>query len=170
MSNATPATAPRKNTVSRTLIPMVIVGAIVAMVVPIPAVLLDMLLAVNLAFALLILLAVLTLRDTLDLSTFPSLILITTLMRLALNVSSTRLILLDGYAGKVIATFGSFVIGGSVVVGLVVFLILVVIQFVVITSGAGRVAEVGARFALDAMPGKQMAIDADLAAGLINEH
>ncbi|MTV27327.1 FHIPEP family type III secretion protein [Nitriliruptoraceae bacterium ZYF776] len=139
------------------------------MVVPIPPVLLDLLLAANLAFAVLILLAVLALRDTLDLSTFPSLILITTLMRLALNVSSTRLILLDGYAGKVIATFGEFVIGGSIVVGLVVFLILVVIQFVVITSGAGRVAEVGARFALDAMPGKQMAIDADLAAGLIDE-
>lgn len=167
MSDAT--RAPSKNLLSRTLIPMVLVGAIVAMVVPIPAVLLDMLLAVNLAFALLILLAVLTLRDTLDLSTFPSLILISTLMRLALNVSSTRLILLEGYAGKVIATFGSFVVGGSVVVGLVVFLILVVIQFAVITSGAGRVAEVGARFALDAMPGKQMAIDADLAAGLINE-
>ncbi|MCC5948829.1 MAG: FHIPEP family type III secretion protein [Nitriliruptoraceae bacterium] len=157
------------NTLSRSLIPAVIVGAIVAMVVPIPAVLLDMLLAINLAFALLVLLAVLTLRDTLDLSTFPSLILITTLMRLALNVSSTRLILLEGYAGRVIETFGSFVVGGSVVVGLVVFLILVVIQFAVITSGAGRVAEVGARFALDAMPGKQMAIDADLAAGLIDE-
>jgi flagellar biosynthesis protein FlhA len=160
---------PRPRVVSRTIVPVVLVGSIIAMVVPIPPVLLDLLLAVNLAFALLILLAVLTLRDTLDLSTFPSLILITTLMRLALNVSSTRLILLDGYAGKVIATFGSFVVGGSVVVGLVVFLILVVIQFVVITNGAGRVAEVGARFALDAMPGKQMAIDADLAAGAIDE-
>jgi flagellar biosynthesis protein FlhA len=162
------AVAP-KRAISRTLVPLVIVGAIITMVVPIPPVLLDALLAANLAFALLILLAVLTLRDTLDLSTFPSLILITTLMRLALNVSSTRLILLDGYAGKVIDTFGQFVVGGSVVVGLVVFLILVVIQFAVITNGAGRVAEVGARFALDAMPGKQMAIDADLAAGLIDE-
>jgi flagellar biosynthesis protein FlhA len=155
--------------ISRTVVPFVLVGAVVTMVVPIPPALLDVLLAANLAFALLILLAVLTLRDTLDLSTFPSLILITTLMRLALNVSSTRLILLDGYAGKVIDTFGQFVVGGSVVVGLVVFLILVVIQFAVITNGAGRVAEVGARFALDAMPGKQMAIDADLAAGLIDE-
>jgi flagellar biosynthesis protein FlhA len=154
---------------SRTVVPFVLVGAVITMVVPIPPALLDVLLAANLAFALLILLAVLTLRDTLDLSTFPSLILITTLMRLALNVSSTRLILLDGYAGKVIDTFGQFVVGGSVVVGLVVFLILVVIQFAVITNGAGRVAEVGARFALDAMPGKQMAIDADLAAGLIDE-
>jgi flagellar biosynthesis protein FlhA len=158
-----------KKLLSRTVVPVVLVGAVITMVVPIPPALLDLLLAANLAFALLILLAVLTLRDTLDLSSFPSLILITTLMRLALNVSSTRLILLDGYAGKVIATFGEFVVGGSVVVGLVVFLILVVIQFAVITSGAGRVAEVGARFALDAMPGKQMAIDADLAAGLINE-
>jgi flagellar biosynthesis protein FlhA len=158
-----------KRLMSRTVVPVVMVGAVVMMVVPIPPVLLDVLLAANLAFALLILLAVLTLRDTLDLSTFPSLILITTLMRLALNVSSTRLILLEGYAGKVIATFGNFVVGGSIVVGLVVFLILVVIQFAVITSGAGRVAEVGARFALDAMPGKQMAIDADLAAGLISE-
>jgi flagellar biosynthesis protein FlhA len=159
----------RGNTVTRSVVPVVLVGAVVAMVVPIPAVLLDALLAVNLTVALVILLAVLTLRDTLDLSTFPSLILITTLMRLALNVSSTRLILLDGYAGKVIDTFGQFVVGGSVVVGLVVFLILVVIQFAVITAGAGRVAEVGARFALDAMPGKQMAIDSDLAAGLIDE-
>ncbi|WP_211262657.1 flagellar biosynthesis protein FlhA [Nitriliruptor alkaliphilus] len=153
----------------RTVVPFVIIGAVVTMVVPIPPALLDLLLALNLAFAILIMLAVLTMRDTLQLSSFPSLILITTLMRLALNVSSTRLILLDGYAGKVIATFGEFVIGGSIVVGLVVFLILVVIQFAVITSGAGRVAEVGARFALDAMPGKQMAIDADLAAGLIDE-
>ncbi|MFA9446435.1 FHIPEP family type III secretion protein [Egicoccus sp. AB-alg6-2] len=154
---------------ARSIVPLMLVGAVVTMVVPIPPVLLDLLLALNLAFALLILLSVLTLKDTLALSSFPSLILLTTLMRLALNVSSTRLILLEGYAGKVIETFGSFVVGGSVVVGLVVFLILVVIQFVVITNGAGRVAEVGARFALDAMPGKQMAIDADLAAGLINE-
>ncbi len=162
-------TPPARHLLSRTIVPIVLVGAVVMMVVPIPPVLLDALLAANLAFALLVLLAVLTLRDTLDLSTFPSLILITTLMRLALNVSSTRLILLDGYAGKVIDTFGQFVVGGSVVVGLVVFLILIVIQFAVITAGAGRVAEVGARFALDAMPGKQMAIDADLAAGAINE-
>ena len=96
-------------------------------------------------------------------------ILVLTLFRLALNVSSTRLVLTDGYAGKVIETFGSFVIGGSLVVGLVVFMILVIIQFVVITNGAGRVAEVGARFTLDAMPGKQMAIDADLNAGLIDD-
>ena len=169
MSATAPARKPAGTMLTRTAVPVVLVGAVVAMVVPMPPQLLDMLLATNLAFALVILLAVLTLRDTLDLSTFPSLILITTLMRLALNVSSTRLILLDGYAGKVIDTFGQFVVGGSVVVGLVVFLILVVIQFAVITAGAGRVAEVGARFALDAMPGKQMAIDADLAAGQMNE-
>ncbi|MFA9430909.1 flagellar biosynthesis protein FlhA [Egicoccus sp. AB-alg2] len=169
MSDGARTTARGGRNLARSIVPLLLVGAVITMVVPIPPVLLDLLLALNLAFALLILLAVLTLRDTLDLSSFPSLILLTTLMRLALNVSSTRLILLDGYAGKVIATFGNFVVGGSIVVGLVVFLILVVIQFVVITNGAGRVAEVGARFALDAMPGKQMAIDADLAAGLIDE-
>ncbi|GGI06731.1 flagellar biosynthesis protein FlhA [Egicoccus halophilus] len=164
-----PTTAKGGRNLARTAVPLLLIGAVIMMVVPIPPMLLDLMLALNLAFALLILLSVLTLRDTLALSSFPSLILLTTLMRLALNVSSTRLILLEGYAGKVIATFGSFVVGGSIIVGLVVFLILVVIQFVVITNGAGRVAEVGARFALDAMPGKQMAIDADLAAGLINE-
>src|SRR3546814_1254932 len=100
-------------------------------------------------------------KRPLDFSIFPSLLLVATMARLSLNVSSTRLVLLDGFAGKVIESFGHFVIGGSVIVGLVIFLILVVIQFVVITNGAGRVAEVGARFTLDAMPGKQMAIDAD---------
>jgi flagellar biosynthesis protein FlhA len=154
---------------SRGLVPLVFITAVLMMVVPIPAVLLDALLAVNITIAVLVLLAVLYLRDTLDFAVFPSVLLMATLLRLALNVSSTRLILIDGYAGKVIETFGGFVIGGSVVVGLVVFLILVVIQFVVITNGAGRVAEVAARFTLDAMPGKQMAIDADLASGLIDE-
>ncbi|MBW3657190.1 MAG: flagellar biosynthesis protein FlhA [Actinobacteria bacterium] len=149
--------------------PALLVGAVLMMVIPLPAVLLDVLLAVNITVAIVILLTVMNLKDTLQLSVFPSLLLMTTLVRLALNVSSTRLVLLDGYAGKVIETFGNFVIGGSVVVGLVVFLILIVIQFAVITNGAGRVAEVAARFTLDAMPGKQMAIDADLAAGLIDE-
>ena len=107
--------------------------------------------------------------DPMKFSVFPSLLLVTTLFRLALNVSTTRLILLHGDAGDVIQSFGNFVVGGNLVVGLVVFLILVVIQFVVITNGAGRVAEVAARFTLDAMPGKQMAIDADLNAGLIDE-
>ena len=139
------------------------------MVLPISPWLLDILLAANFAFAIVVLFATLLLKDSLELSVFPSLLLVATLARLSLNVSSTRLILIDGYAGKVIDTFGGFVIGGSVIVGLVVFLILIVIQFVVITNGAGRVAEVAARFTLDAMPGKQMAIDADLSAGLIDE-
>ena len=150
-------------------IPAAVVGVVLIMVVPMPAPLLDLLLVLNMAVAVLILLISLYVNKPLDFSTFPSMLLIATLFRLALNVSSTRLVLLDGYAGKVIESFGNFVIGGSVVVGLVIFLILVVIQFIVITNGAGRVAEVGARFTLDAMPGKQMAIDADLNSGLIND-
>lgn len=144
--------------------------AIVAlMVVPLPGFLLDLLLSINIAFGVLLLLSTIMTAKALDLASFPSLLLIATLFRLALNVSSTRLILTTGSAGGVIESFGSFVVGGSVVVGLVVFLILVVIQFVVVTNGASRVAEVGARFTLDALPGKQMAIDADLGAGLIDE-
>jgi flagellar biosynthesis protein FlhA len=154
---------------AQVLTPLLLVGVVLMMVVPMSPVLLDVLLTLNITLAILALLGAMLLRDSLELSVFPSFLLVSTLTRLALNVSSTRLILLDGYAGKVIDTFGGFVIGGSVVVGLVVFLILVVIQFVVITNGAGRVAEVAARFTLDAMPGKQMAIDADLSSGLINE-
>ena len=154
---------------ARVAVPLLVVGAVLMMVVPLPPALLDMLLALNIAVAVLVMLAVLLLEDSMELSAFPAILLMATVFRLALNVSSTRLILLEGYAGKVIQTFGEFVVGGSVVVGLVVFLILIVIQFAVITAGAGRVAEVGARFALDAMPGKQMAIDADLASGLIDE-
>ena len=155
---------------SSLLVPLGLVGITMMMVVPVSATFLDLLLAANITLAIVILLAVILLRDSLELSVFPSLLLMTTLARLALNVSSTRLILLDGNAGKVIDTFGTFVIGSSVIVGLVVFLILIVIQFVVITNGATRVAEVAARFTLDAMPGKQMAIDADLGAGLIDEN
>ncbi len=140
------------------MLPIFVVGAVVMMVIPVSPVVLDLLLTLNIAFAVLVLLSVITLRDALDLSVFPALLLVMTLARLALNVSSTRLILLDGYAGRVIETFGNFVVGGSVIVGLVVFLILIVIQFAVVTNGAGRVAEVAARFTLDAMPGKQMAI------------
>lgn len=151
------------------LLPVFVVGAVLMMVIPVSPVVLDLLLTLNIAFAVLVLLSVVTLRDSLELSVFPALLLVMTLARLALNVSSTRLILLDGYAGRVIETFGGFVVGGSVIVGLVVFLILIVIQFAVVTNGAGRVAEVAARFTLDAMPGKQMAIDADLSAGLIDE-
>ncbi|HEU5084065.1 MAG TPA: flagellar biosynthesis protein FlhA [Acidimicrobiales bacterium] len=150
-------------------IPIAIVSMVVMMVVPLPAVLLDLLFVLNIALAVLVLLVSMQVQRPLDFAVFPSLLLVATMFRLALNVSSTRLVLLDGYAGKVIAAFGEFVVGGSLVVGLVIFLILVVIQFLVITNGAGRVAEVTARFTLDAMPGKQMAIDADLNAGLIDE-
>src|SRR5512145_252354 len=139
------------------------------LVVPLPALVLDLLIAVNITAALLILMTAMFVNKPLDFAVFPALILVATLFRLALNVSATRLVLLDGYAGKVIDTFGHFVIGGSLIVGIIVFAILVVIQFVVVTNGAGRVAEVGARFTLDAMPGKQMAIDADLNSGLITE-
>ncbi len=150
-------------------VPIGVVMIVVMLVVPLPAVLLDLLLAFNISLSLLILLTAMFVSKPLDFAAFPAVILVLTLFRLALNISSTRLVLTDGYAGKVIETFGHFVIGGSLVVGLVVFLILVIIQFVVITNGAGRVAEVGARFTLDAMPGKQMAIDADLNAGLIDD-
>ena len=138
------------------------------LVVPLPTMLLDGLLALSIALSVLVLLVTLGTRDPIDFSGFPSLLLLLTLFRLGLNVSTTRLILAQGYAGEVINAFGNFLIGGNVVVGLVIFLILVVINFMVITKGAGRIAEVAARFTLDAMPGKQMAIDADLGAGLID--
>ncbi|MGY1649695.1 flagellar biosynthesis protein FlhA [Geodermatophilus sp. SYSU D01119] len=154
---------------TKAAVPVGVVAIVLMLVVPLPAALLDLLLGFNITAALLILLVSMQIKRPLDFAVFPSLILIATLFRLALNVSSTRLVLTDGYAGKVIEAFGHFVIGGSLVVGLVIFVILTIIQFVVITNGAGRVAEVGARFTLDAMPGKQMAIDADLNAGLINE-
>ncbi|MGY1720871.1 MULTISPECIES: flagellar biosynthesis protein FlhA [unclassified Blastococcus] len=150
-------------------VPIGVVSIVLMLVVPLPAAMMDMLIGLNLAISLLVLLVAMQIRKPLDFAVFPSLLLIATLFRLALNVSSTRLVLTDGYAGKVIEAFGHIVIGGSLVVGLVIFLILTIVQFVVITNGAGRVAEVGARFTLDAMPGKQMAIDADLNAGLINE-
>ena len=151
------------------LAPAAIIMMVVMMVVPLPPVLLDLLLAFNLTLALVVLLVTMFTTEPLQFSIFPSLLLVTTLFRLALNVSSTRLILLRGYAGQIIRQFGQFVVGGNAVVGFIVFLILVIIQFVVITRGAERVAEVAARFTLDAMPGKQMAIDADLNAGLISE-
>jgi flagellar biosynthesis protein FlhA len=154
---------------TKAAVPIGVVSIVLMLVVPLPAAVLDMLLAVNITGSLLILLVSMQIKRPLDFAVFPSLVLIATLLRLALNVSSTRLVLTDGYAGKVIEAFGHFVIGGSLIVGLVIFVILTIIQFVVITNGAGRVAEVGARFTLDAMPGKQMAIDADLNAGLINE-
>ncbi|MEE8421944.1 MAG: FHIPEP family type III secretion protein, partial [Dehalococcoidia bacterium] len=142
---------------------------LVMMVVPLPPALVDLLIATNIAVAITILLVAMYSREVLAFSVFPSLLLLVTLFRLAINVSSTRLILLQADAGDIIESFGLFVVGGSVVVGIVVFLILLVIQFVVITNGAGRVAEVAARFTLDAMPGKQMSIDADLNAGIVTE-
>ncbi len=142
---------------------------LVMMIVPIPPVFLDMLVALNMTFSLGVLLVTMYITEPLQFSVFPSLLLLATLFRLSLNVSATKLILLRGNAGSVIQAFGGFVVGGNYVVGLIVFLILVIIQFVVITTGAGRVAEVAARFTLDAMPGKQMSIDADLNAGMITE-
>ncbi|MEV7431618.1 flagellar biosynthesis protein FlhA [Nocardioides sp. NPDC092400] len=150
-------------------VPLGIVLIVVMLVIPLPAIVLDLLIALNITGALLILLTAMFVSRPLDFAAFPAVLLVMTLFRLALNVSATRLVLLHGDAGKVIETFGHFVVGGSLIVGLIVFAILLVIQFVVITNGAGRVAEVGARFTLDAMPGKQMAIDADLNSGLIDE-
>ena len=150
-------------------VPIGIAVIVVMLVVPIPSQLLDILITANITFALVVLGVSLRVTDPLEFAAFPSVLLIATMFRLALNVSATRLVLLHAYAGSVIESFGHFVVGGSVIVGLVVFAILFIIQFVVITSGAGRVAEVGARFTLDAMPGKQMAIDADLNAGHIDE-
>jgi flagellar biosynthesis protein FlhA len=147
-----------------------VVVVVALLVVPLPPFMLDALLSLSFALSIVILLVTLSVRDPLELNVFPSLLLLITLFRLGLNVCSTRLILSHGHAGKVIAAFGGFVIGGNYVVGLVIFLILVVINFVVITKGAGRIAEVAARFTLDAMPGRQMSIDADLGAGMIDEN
>ncbi len=144
-------------------------GTILLLILPIPPFLLDLLLTMSIGLSLLTLLVILYLRTPAEFTGFPTLLLFITLYRLALNVASTRLILLDGYAGHIIESFGNFVVRGNYVVGLVVFSILVLINFIVITKGAGRIAEVAARFTLDAMPGKQMAIDAELNAGLINE-
>ncbi len=146
-----------------------VVLVVTMLVVPLPPPLIDLLITLNISAALTVVVATMYLGKALDFSSFPSLLLLTTMFRLAINVSVTRLILTTGDAGTVVKAFGAFVVGGNVVVGLVIFLILVVIQFVVVTNGAGRVAEVGARFTLDAMPGKQMAIDADLNAGLITD-
>ena len=145
------------------------VAVLATLIIPLPTLILDMFLACSISLAIGVLVVTLSSKEALELSTFPSLLLFVTLFRLSLNVASTRLILLNGNAGKIIETFGGFVAGGSFVVGLVIFLILVVIQFIVITKGAERISEVSARFTLDAMPGKQMAIDADLNAGTITE-
>jgi len=148
-----------------------VIAVILMLIIPIPAILLDFLIAISFALTLIVLITVMYMTRAVDLSVFPSLLLVTTVYRLALNVSSTRLILLKGplFNGKIIKAFGQFVVGGNYVVGIIIFLILIAVQFIVITKGATRVSEVAARFTLDAMPGKQMAIDADLSSGLITE-
>src|SRR5947209_5699901 len=152
-----------------------LMSILTVMVIPMPRFFIDLFLCVEIAASMVLLLTAVYAVKALDFSVFPSMLLMTTLFRLALNVATTRVILLHGAedgasaAGDVIRSFGEFVVGGNYAVGIVIFIILVIINFIVITKGAGRVAEVGARFTLDAMPGKQMAIDADLNAGIINE-
>jgi flagellar biosynthesis protein FlhA len=149
-----------------------VMGILVVLVFPLPPLLLDLLLAVSIIISVLILMTSLFIEEPLEFSSFPTVLLIATMLRLALNLASTRLILARGHegtaaAGHVIEAFGHFVMGGNYVIGVIVFAILIIVNFVVITKGSGRIAEVAARFTLDAMPGKQMAIDADLSAGLI---
>jgi flagellar biosynthesis protein FlhA len=155
-------------------VPVGLVAILAMMILPLPPVMLDVLFTFNIALSLVIVMAVFNVRRPLEFAIFPTVLLLVTLLRLALNVASTRVVLLHGHegshaAGKVIAAFGEFVIGGNFAVGAVVFIVLTIINFVVVTKGAGRVSEVSARFALDAMPGKQMAIDADLNAGIITQ-
>ena len=151
------------------LVALGVIGIVLMIIIPLPKGMLDVLLAFNITLSIVIILITMFTTNVLQLSVFPTLLLVTTLFRLALNISSTRLILTEADAGKIIEAFGDFVIGGNYVVGIIIFLIIVIIQFIVITNGAGRVSEVSARFTLDAMPGKQMSIDADLNAGLIDE-
>ncbi|MBB6630467.1 flagellar biosynthesis protein FlhA [Clostridium algidicarnis] len=146
-----------------------VISIVMMIIIPLPAWILDILLALNITISVVIMLLTLFTTEVLEFSAFPTMLLITTLFRLGLNISSTRLILSDAYAGEIINAFGNFVVRGNYVVGIIIFLIIIIIQFVVITNGAGRVSEVSARFTLDAMPGKQMSIDADLNAGLIDE-
>lgn len=154
---------------SETWLSIAFLATLALLVVPLPTFLLDMFLAMNLASAIMLLLVTMSAKRPLDVSVFPSLLLLMTLFRLSLNVATTRVILLNGDAGKIVNTFGEFVVGGNLIVGIVIFLILVTIQFIVITKGATRISEVNARFTLDALPGKQMAIDAELNVGAINE-
>ena len=151
------------------IISLAVVVIVLFLIIPLPTQLLDILLVVNIGLSVMILMITMNISEALEFSIFPSLLLITTLFRLGLNVSTTRQILWHGYAGEVIQNFGNLITGGNIVVGVVIFLIIVLVQFIVITKGAERVAEVAARFTLDAMPGKQMAIDADLSSGLIDE-
>jgi flagellar biosynthesis protein FlhA len=152
-----------------TIVAFGVIGIVLMLIIPLPTIVLDILIALNITIAVIIILMTMFTTEVLQFSSFPTILLITTLFRLGLNVSSTRLILLQANAGEVIQAFGSFVVGGNYVVGIIIFLIIIIVQFVVITNGAGRVSEVSARFTLDAMPGKQMSIDADLNAGLIDE-
>ncbi len=154
---------------SDVLIAVTLVMIVIMMIIPLPTALLDVLICFNITIALVVIMSAIYNEEALDLSVFPSLLLVTTLFRLALNISSTRLILINGYAGEVITAFGNFVVGGNPVVGFIMFIILVIINFIVITKGSERVAEVSARFTLDAMPGKQMSIDADLNQGAITD-
>src|SRR5690554_647038 len=146
-----------------------VITIIVMLIIPLPDILLSILILTNISLSLIVILVAMNTSEPLEFSILPSLLLLLTLFRLGLNVSTTRSILGTGSAGNVVETFGTFVIGGNPLVGFVVFVILIIIQFLVITKGSERVSEVGARFTLDAMPGKQMSIDADLNAGLINE-
>ena len=169
-----PSDGPRMRAVKALVLPGFVVMMLAMMVLPLPAVVLDLLFTFNIALALVVMMVSSQMVKPLDFAALPTVLLVTTLLRLSLNVASTRVVLMDwhngpGAAGQVIEAFGHFLIGGNFGVGLIVFFILVVINFVVVTKGAERIAEVGARFALDAMPGKQMAIDADLNAGLIGE-
>ena len=154
---------------SDVIIALTLVMIVIMMIIPLPTALLDVLICLNITIALVVIMSAIYNEEALDLSVFPSLLLVTTLFRLALNISATRLILIGGYAGEVITAFGNFVVGGNPVVGFIMFIILVIINFIVITKGSERVAEVSARFTLDAMPGKQMAIDADLNQGAITD-
>lgn len=172
MAQTTPSTGAQ---ISHLITPGVVITVMLVMVVPLPTMLLDLLLSIDIGLAVVLMLTAIYVREPVEFSVFPSLLLLLTLLRLSLNVASTRLVLLHGHegvdaAGHVIESFGEFVVGGNFVVGVVVFLVLIAIQYVVINHGAVRISEVTARFTLDAMPGKQMAIDADLNAGLLDEH
>ncbi len=161
---------PKASGYANAVLALLVIGILGVMILPVPTLVLDLLLSFNVTFAIIILLVTMYITKPLELSVFPGMLLVATVFRLALNVASTRSILGQGYAGEVIESFGNFVVQGNYVVGFIIFAIIVIIQFVVITKGATRIAEVSARFTLDAMPGKQMAIDADLNAGLIDEH
>src|SRR5215467_12605307 len=173
--STSPSTSPVRSTGAANLLaPAAVMAVVLLMVVPLPRILLDLLLSIDIGLSVVLLLTVIYVKQPVEFSVFPSLLLLLTLIRLSLNVASTRLVLLNGAegidaAGHVIMSFGQFVVGGNFVVGIVVFVVLVVIQFLVINHGAVRISEVTARFTLDAMPGRQMAIDADLSAGVITD-